>query len=239
MITIEGVSKSFRNGRFGQESKVLKNVDIEIAKGEVVGLIGESGCGKTTLAMILMKLLEPDNGRVTIDGMEITDIGQRAYRKNRGFVQMVFQNPHASFNPQRTISWSLNEAYSSFGKNPDFKKLLKDFNLPPDVLNRKPYTISGGELQRLSIIRSLASDPDYLILDEPTSMLDLSIQAGIMNKLMEYKGSKGMLLITHDIDLAACVCDRVYIMENGQTIRHGGVPDMIVENFDFQSGWVT
>lgn len=222
MITIDHVSKSFRTRHFHEGKKVLDSISMEVHKGEVVGLIGDSGCGKTTLAMIAMGLLSPDHGRVLWDDNDIVDIDSRRFRGLRGRAQMVFQNPISSLNPQRTVRWSLDEAYRTFHKEGEYLDLVKEFNLPIDILGRKPGAVSGGELQRVSIIRALASDPDYLILDEPTSMLDLSVQASIMNALMEHKGRRGMLLITHDLELADCVCDRFYSIEDGRIAEPNG-----------------
>lgn len=227
MIMIDNVSKSFHSGHFHQGKRVLDSISMEVHKGEVVGLIGDSGCGKTTLAMIAMGLLSPDKGRVLWDGNDITCMGSRCFRSLRGRAQMVFQNPISSFNPKRTVKWSLDEAYQTFHKEGEYLDLVKDFNLPIDILGRKPGAVSGGELQRVSIIRALASDPDYLILDEPTSMLDLSVQASIMNALMEQRGNRGMLLITHDLELADCVCDRTISMDIRSVPDSNALPDYL------------
>ena len=228
MFELQNVSKRFKVPYSKRSVTAAENVDLKIGTGEIVGLIGESGCGKTTLALIAMKLLRPDSGSLILDGNDITYVKDRAYRKERGAVQMVFQNPIASMDPIRTVRWSLDEAYSTFGKVPDYDELFETFEIPKDVLERVPLMVSGGEMQRVSILRSLASDPKYLILDEPTSMLDVSIQASIMNVLREYMNKdRGFLLITHDLDLANCFCDRLYIMDKGRIIESGTTEEVI------------
>jgi len=222
MFELQNLSKRFRVPYSKESVDAVDDVSIRVDTGETVGLIGESGCGKTTLALMAMKLIRPDSGRIAIDGEDVTDLTERAYRKKRGKVQMVFQNPIASMDPIRTVRWSLDEAYMAFERDQDYEDMFERFEIPIDVLERVPLMVSGGEMQRVSILRSLASDPKYLILDEPTSMLDVSIQASIMGILKEYLNKdRGFLMITHDLDLAGCFCDRIYIMEDGRIIEDG------------------
>ncbi|MDD1772961.1 MAG: dipeptide/oligopeptide/nickel ABC transporter ATP-binding protein [Methanomassiliicoccales archaeon] len=227
MLTVEGVSKTYRSGSFSKRFKALDSVSISLGPGEVVGLLGESGCGKTTLAKVMMKLTKPDEGRVMMDGVDVTVMPERRFRTMRGEVQMIFQDPSTSMNPKHSVRWSLDEAYRHHGKECDYACMFKDLGLPPDILQRRPSMVSGGELQRVSIMRCLASDPSYLILDEPTSMLDLSVQANIMNMLLSLRDRRGMLLITHDMDLARCVCDRVYIMHQGRIVEEGTAKEVL------------
>ena len=197
--------------------QVIESATIRVEPGEKVGLVGPSGCGKSTLALMIMKLLEPTSGRISIDGEDITGIPERMYRKERGKVQMISQNPYASVDPMRSIKWSIDEAYGRYGGVEDYESLLKSYSLPVNILNRRPNTLSGGELQRIAIIRALASDPKYLILDEATSMLDVSLQASILKMILDkFDGpDRGILMISHDSALIDCVCDRVYVLENG------------------------
>lgn len=229
MLTVEEVSKSFRSGPLTHGRKVLGSVSLEINKGEVVGLLGESGCGKTTLAKIMMRLVRPDNGRVRMDGMDITAMSERRFREHRHRVQMIFQDPSSSMNPAHSVRWSLDEAYEHYGDPGKYLDLMRTFGLPQDILQRRPALVSGGELQRVSILRCLASEPDYLILDEPTSMLDLSVQASIMRLLLSVCKDRGMMLISHDIDLVERVCDRVYVMHQGSIIEEGMTHEVLNE----------
>ena len=215
METVD-MTKMFKN-RGSKPVPVLESVNIRVEPGEKVGLVGPSGSGKSTLAMLIMRLMEPTSGRIMVDGNDITVMSERAYRKERGAVQMITQNPYASFDPMRSIRWSINEAY---GRDFDgHERLLRSYSLPTNILNRRPNTLSGGELQRISIMRALASDPKYLILDEATSMLDVSLQASLINMILEkFNGKdKGLLMISHDMGLIDCVCDRVYVLEDGRS----------------------
>lgn len=202
-------------------ARVIDSVNMRVGPGEKVGLVGPSGCGKTTLTKMIVKLLEPTSGKVFVDGKDITVISERKYRKERGDVQMIMQNPYASFDPTKSIRWSINEAYGEHRGKLDIELLLKSYSLPINILDRKPMTLSGGELQRVAIIRALASNPKYLILDEATSMLDISLQASIINMILDkFKGSdKSILMISHDSALIDCVCDRVYELDAGKCIE--------------------
>jgi len=228
VLELKNITKAFKTPYSDNITVAADDVSINVGTGETVGLIGESGCGKTTLALIAMKLLKPDSGSIIIDGEDVSKMNEKKYRSKRRTVQMVFQNPIASMDPIRTVRWSLDEAYSTFGKTPDYEEMFKKFEVPIDVLDRVPLMVSGGEMQRASIMRGLASSPKYLILDEPTSMLDVSIQASIMKTLGEYKNKdRGFLLITHDLDLANCFCDRIYIMHEGKIIEEGLTEDVM------------
>lgn len=230
MLELIGMKKTFRK-RYSSEIIVpVDNVDLKVEGGEHVGLLGPSGCGKTTLARLTMKLIKADSGKIILDGTDISDLTNHQFAQYRKNIQMVFQNPSASMDPTRTMKWSLDEAYVSF-KRPsiDYTDLCKRFEIPIDVLGRRPMMVSGGEIQRISIMRCIASDPKYMILDEPTSMLDLSIQASVMNMLKELNRDKkkGMLLITHDLDLARCFCDRVYLMSKGRIVESGRTDEVL------------
>ncbi len=198
--------------------RVIDSASIRVEPGEKVGLVGPSGSGKSTLAMMIMKFVRPTSGRISVDGRDITDIPERRYRKERGTVQMIAQNPYASLDPARSIRWSIGEAYGPSLTDDACEELLRSYSLPVNILNRRPGTLSGGELQRIATLRALASDPRYLILDEATSMLDVSLQASVMDLIINKfsDSGKGMLIISHDMELIRCVCDRVYVLENGR-----------------------
>jgi len=238
MLAVEGVSKTYRSGPLSRGRKVLDSVSVRISPGEVVGLLGESGCGKTTLAKIMLKLTRPDEGRVVMDGIDITALPERRFRGMRDRIQMIFQDPTTSLNPRHSIRWSLDEAYRQYGKECDYASTFRDLGLPKDILQRRPSMVSGGELQRVSMMRCLASDPGYLILDEPTSMLDLSVQANIMRMLLSLSDGRGMMLITHDMDLARCVCDRVYIMHQGRLVEEGRAEEVLSDPSTDEAKWL-
>jgi len=232
MFEVKGLMKTFRNRKTSETVTPVNKVDLYIKEGEHVGLLGPSGCGKTTLSRIAMKLIPPDSGRIFLDGEDVTDLSNRAYRQYRSKMQMVFQNPYASLDPTKTMNWSLSEAYAASGKTPpEHDSLCEMFEIPRDVLDRRPIMISGGEIQRISILRCLACDPKYMILDEPTSMLDVSVQASIMRHIMKLneKKDKGILLITHDIDLARIFCNRVYLMDDGHIVESGPADEVLWE----------
>ncbi len=218
MLELKDVTKTFDQG--GRKVKVVDGASVEIREGTMTGLIGPSGCGKTTLSRIAMKLIPADSGRIVLDGVDVTDMDRRRFRPYRKDVQMVFQNPYASLDPMRTMRWSLDEAYRRPGQpSPDYTEMCRRFEIPVDILDRRPIMVSGGEMQRISIMRSTSFRSKYLILDEPTSMLDVSTQASIMHvflNLMKERPDMGVLLITHDLDLARFCCSRLYLMDQGR-----------------------
>ena len=229
MFELVGINKTFDQG--GKRNHVVRDASIEIREGEITGLIGPSGCGKTTLSRIAMKLIRPDSGQIIMDGEDVTDYGRRRFFPYRKNLQMVFQNPYASLDPMRTMRWSLDEVYRSFGhSSPDYTEMCRRFEVSMDILDRRPIMVSGGEMQRVSIMRSTAFDSKYLILDEPTSMLDVSTQASIMHlfiDMMRQNPDRGQLLITHDLDLARVCCSRIYIMNEGQIVESGRTEDIL------------
>lgn len=219
MLEIDGVGFSFGLGR--RRKKVLDNVDICVGPGEAVCLTGPSGCGKTTLALISVGLLRPSEGRVAIGGEDVT----RKKRDCRS-MQIVLQNPYSAFNPAKTVQWSLKETCAAAGiPKEDWRSKAADamsgMDLPPEFMHRYPDEMSGGELQRLSIARAVIMNPRYLVLDEVTTMLDLSTQAQIWHSLLEICEDKGtgMLVITHDKDLASFLGDRIVHMKDGRVER--------------------
>lgn len=240
MLCLENVKKHFNLG-WGRTLKAVDEVDVALEEGEIVGLMGESGCGKTTTGLLACKLLAPTAGRVLLDGRDVTyDVGSdlKAFRKA---VQIVFQDPLSAFNPRRTIAWSLKEAGEVTDDRPEeWKKrqegLCSSFDYSIDLMTRFPHELSGGELQRAAIVRSLLVCPRFLIVDEPTSMLDLSTQAQIARGLRQRSQDQdmGILWITHDEELAAAVCDRVLLMEHGKIVSERS-PQNLLERKDATS----
>lgn len=219
MLAADNLYVSYKKGR--TSNKVLNGVSLNVECGETVCLTGPSGCGKTSLAMALMKLLVPDKGSISLNGIDYTKLrGSKAMEYFRS-VQMVFQNPYDAFNPKRTLTWSFKETCTSANIGADWKDIIElladDVDFPMELCNRYPDEVSGGELQRAAILRALIMRPRFLIMDEATTMLDLSTQAQIWNSIMRIKEEEklGLLVITHDSNLTKAIGDRTLRMEGG------------------------
>jgi peptide/nickel transport system ATP-binding protein len=226
-----GLSKAFavRGGLFGGvtgEVKAVSDVSFKISKGEVFGLAGESGSGKSTIARMILGLTNPSAGAILFDGRDITaKIGTRAYGKT---VQMVFQNPGSSLNPRRSIGQSVAvplraHKYPSADIARRIGELLAMVQLPGDFANRYPHELSGGQKQRVAIARALAVEPQLIVLDEPTSALDVSVQAKIIELLIELGRSLGLtfIFISHDLSLMRNFASRVGILYLGRLVEVG------------------
>ena len=203
--------------------EVLKGINLTVAKGEIVGILGDSGSGKSTLAKIILHLLPPSGGKVVYDGRDIFGFSRQETLLWRKKVQIVLQNPFRSLPPRRRVADILNEVVHYHRvKRKDREKeyiaeLLRLVGLPADAGAKFPFQFSGGERQRIAIARSLAVNPEFLILDEPTSNLDLSIQAQVINVLTELRQRLNLtyLFISHDRNLAAYFCDRLVELKAG------------------------
>ena len=233
ILEIDNLYKSYWIAKEKGFHDVLKGINIQIKKGEIVGLVGESGCGKSTVAKVIFGLTPADAGKVKIDG-EVAD-----YRYPKKFfkkIQMIFQMPTDSFNPKLTIGKTLIEVQRNFNSKlsrqeaaAKAEEYLTMMELPVEYMSKYPMQLSGGECQRVAIARALLIEPDVLICDEMTSSLDVSVQAEIMNKLLELKEEKGfsVLFITHDLVLAGSMCDRIVVMNQGEFIEEGPAYDIL------------
>lgn len=211
----------------------VDDVSFKIEKGEIFGVIGESGSGKSTIGRCILRLLDIDSGAVEYDGVDISKMSPKQLKDYRLKMQMIFQNPLASFNPKMTIGQTLYEVGNVYHipkteLDNRIKELLEYINLSEDVLSRLPKEISGGQLQRLAIARALLLKPDFLLADEPVSALDVSIQAQILNLLIQLKEEKGqtILFISHDLTVVKHVCDHVAVVYLGVIVELGPVEEV-------------
>jgi oligopeptide/dipeptide ABC transporter ATP-binding protein len=209
--------------------KALRGVDLQIAEGEVLGLVGESGSGKSTLARCLLRLEEPTSGQVFFDGEELTGKTQRQLRPYRRQLQIVFQDPFLSLDPRMTVEAAVGEPLSihRLGSRQQrmerVEHLLVQVGLDSSILHRFPHEFSGGQRQRIAIARALAAGPRLIIADEPVSALDVSVQAQILNLLLELKREVGLsyLFISHDLRVVEAVSRRVAVMYFGRIVEAG------------------
>ncbi|MCU5771072.1 ABC transporter ATP-binding protein [Erwiniaceae bacterium BAC15a-03b] len=207
----------------------VKNISLTLQPGETLGLVGESGCGKSTLSKLILRLLTPDSGKIWLDGHEIAQWRSAQLAPLRQRMQMVFQDPYASLNPRHTIEEILTtplrvhrpESRASHAQS--VRQVLDQVGLPQSALKRLPHAFSGGQRQRIGIARALIVDPALLICDEPVSALDVSVQAQILNLLVDLKHERqlSLLFISHDLAVVKYIADRVMVMYQGETVEQG------------------
>ena len=233
IIRVEGLEKHFqiRTGGLGRKMLIhaVNGVSLEIAKGETLGIVGESGCGKSTLGRTILKVWEPDAGRIWCDGTDITDFSRRQMRPWRRRMQMIFQDPYASLNPRFTVGELIAEPmeiYETHGlkeQTERVQELLQIVGLKPDHIRRYPHEFSGGQKQRIGIARALALEPEFIVCDEPISALDVSIQAQIVSLLERIQDEKGIsyLFIAHDLTMVRHISHRIGVMYMGKLVEIG------------------
>ncbi|WP_272007721.1 ABC transporter ATP-binding protein [Roseovarius sp. ZX-A-9] len=233
ILTVEGLTKTFSTGSgtlFGKRRvvKAVQDVNFQLYAGETIGIVGESGSGKSTVGRCLVRLLDPDGGRVMVGGADIAHLSGAALRDQRRKLQMIFQDPYSSLNPRARVSRILTEGLIAYGTPKDearerARDLLDLVGLDASAMNRFPHEFSGGQRQRIGIARALALEPEIIIADEAVSALDVSIQAQVLDLLAELKArlNLSMLFITHDLRVAARICDRIIVMQKGRIVEAG------------------
>ncbi|WP_282604476.1 ABC transporter ATP-binding protein [Pelagibius sp. Alg239-R121] len=230
-LTARNLNKTYGSlGWFkrGREVHAAQNVELVVHRGETLGVVGESGSGKSTVARCIVRLIDPTAGEIMIAGNNIAGLGERALRPYRRDVQIVFQDPYRSLNPRRTVGQSIVEGPMNFGLTKQdaivrARDLMNVVGLSPDALERFPHQFSGGQRQRICIARALAMEPKVLIADEAVSALDVSVQAQVLELLddVRQRFDLAMLFITHDLRVAAQVCDRIMVMQRGVVVEQG------------------
>ncbi len=239
ILCVKDLKKYFpiRRGFFRKISGWVKAVDgvsFEIERGKTMGLVGESGCGKTTVARLILKLLELDEGKIIYQGIDIGGFSKKEMKPHRKEMQIVFQDPFGSLNPRMTVGQSVEEGLRILGlkshtmRKARLEKLMEMVGMSPDSTDRYPHEFSGGQRQRIGIARALSVEPSLVICDEPISALDVSIQAQIINLLKDLQDQLGLsyLFISHDLNVVGYLCNTIAVMYMGQVMEYASAEDI-------------
>jgi peptide/nickel transport system ATP-binding protein/oligopeptide transport system ATP-binding protein len=228
LLDVREISKSYRNPG-GPPVQALVNVSLTVARGEVLGIVGESGCGQSTLGRAVLRLVEPDGGAVIFEGEDLIRLDKRAMKARRRDLQIVFQDPFGSLNPRHKVGAIVREPLDVHGvgtgqeRAARVRELLGIVGLPEDAAERYPHEFSGGQRQRIAIARALALNPKLIVADEPVSALDVSIQSQIINLIADLRKRLGLsiLFISHDLSVIRHVSDRIAVMYLGRVVETG------------------
>jgi len=233
LLQVRDLRVYFPTGRRGVDRigvRAVDHVSFDIPRGQTLGLVGESGCGKSTTGLAVLRLLEPTGGSVVFDGTDLSTLGRRQLRRFRRRAAMIFQDPYASLDPRRSVGDAIGEALDIHGlhqgkqaRHDRIGDLLERVGLHPDAAGRYPHEFSGGQRQRVGIARALAVEPEFLVCDEPIAALDVSIQAQVLNLLAELQQELSLtyLFIAHDLAAVQHVSDRIAVMYLGRIVEEG------------------
>mgnify|MGYP001030493606 FL=1 len=242
ILKIEHISKIYKDSSIlfkKKDKKALDDVSFNVNRGEIFGLVGESGSGKTTLSNIILRLIKQSSGTIYFNDKDINKLNKEDLKNYRKRLQVIFQNPYQALNPKKTIGFSLREilkihdCYKDGGEE-KIKNMLKEIQMEEDVLNYYPKSLSGGQKQRIAIAAALLIEPEFLIIDEGVSALDVSIQAQILNLIKELQESHHFttLFISHDLNVIAYLCDRIGVLYNGKLVDIFNIEDIANEKRD-------
>lgn len=234
MLKVMNLRKRFSSGIFLKRYvDAVDSVSFTIARGETLGLVGESGSGKSTVGQCVIRLIEPTAGTIVFDGIDLRSLNSRELNKVRPRMQMIFQDPDSSLDPRMIIGQSIAEPFRLKKVNKkevkgEVLRLLERVGLSPEHYNRYPHEMSGGQNQRAVLARVLALNPEFIVADEPTASLDVSVQAQVLNLLKDLKKEYGitMLFISHDLAVIRHMCDRVAVMYRGNIVEVGSVQEI-------------
>jgi peptide/nickel transport system ATP-binding protein len=217
-------------GRVVDHMRAVDGISFRVYRGQTLGLVGESGCGKTTTGRALLRLIEPTGGKVLFDGTDLRSLNQRELRRFRSRMQIIFQDPYGSLNPRMTIESTITEpmiiqrlGYSRQERRDRAAALLEEVGMSPNHLRRYPHEFSGGQRQRICIARAIAVEPEFLVCDEAVSALDVSVQAQVLNLLNELQHKRGLtyLFISHDLSVVKFMADMMAVMNGGKIVEFG------------------
>lgn len=234
LIKVENLKKYFPVAKHkGLFIKAVDDISFEVKEGEILGVVGESGCGKSTMGRCVMKLTDITEGKIIFRGQDITNYNSRQMKDIRRHMQMVFQNPFSSFNPRHTIGRALMDVAREYGMSKEaadskISELLEVIGLDPVVLRRRPGELSGGQLQRLAVARALVVNPEFILADEAVSALDVSVQAQILNMIMDLRNRYNltMLFISHELTVVEHISDHVIVMYLGAIMEMGKTEEL-------------